>query len=90
MQIEVKNNSYGSGEHSEKSNHLHRDWRLGKAKWLSTMIGGSYTNDLVRTYKDILTIVKIIIIIIFIITTIMVITIIVITIIISIVNNKQL
>ena len=52
MQRDIKNGCYKIGEHTEKSNHQHLDWRLGKVKWLSTMIGGSYTMALVRACND--------------------------------------
>ena len=56
------NSGYGIGEHTEKSHHQHRGWRLGEAKWLSTMISGSYTMALVRACDDIIIIIKIIMI----------------------------
>ena len=52
MQRDVKNGGYGIGEHTEKSHHQHRDWRLGEVKWLSTNIGGSYKMVLVRACDD--------------------------------------
>ena len=48
------NSGYGIGEHTEKSHHQHREWRLRKVKWLSTMIGGSYTMALVKACNDII------------------------------------
>ena len=61
MQRDVKNGGYGIGEPTEKSHHQHHDWRLGEVKWLSTMIGGSYTTALVRACDDIIIITIIII-----------------------------
>ena len=61
MQRDVKNDSYGIVELTEKSHHQHHDWRLGKVKWLSIMIGGSYTMALVRACNDIIIIMIIII-----------------------------
>ena len=61
MQRDVKNGCYGIGEHTEKSHRQHHDWRLGEVKWLSTMIGGSYTMVLVRGCDDIIIIIIIII-----------------------------
>ena len=45
------------GEHTEKSHHQLGDWRLGKVKWLSTMIGGSYTMALVGACDNIIIII---------------------------------
>ena len=61
LQRDVKNDGYGIGEHTEKSHHQHRDWRLGKVKLLSTMIGDSYATDQVGACNNIITIIKIII-----------------------------
>ena len=54
MQRDVKNGGYGIGAHTEKSHHQHLDWRLREVKWLSTMIGGSYTMALVRACDNLI------------------------------------
>ena len=48
MQRDVENGGYEIGKDTEKSDHQHRDWRLREVRWLSTMIGGSFTMALVR------------------------------------------